>query len=307
VELRIGTRKSDLAQTQSTTVMQALKVLGINGALVFIESSGDKDRKTPLYESDGTQPGLFTKELEDALLDDRIDLAVHSLKDLPTQSPPGLEVAAITRREDAGDTLLIHPQFHVPANLLGLADGATVGTSSLRREAQLLAIRPDLKVVPLRGNVPTRIKKVSTNDVAATVLANAGLNRLRADLSQVAVVALAAEDFVGAPGQGALALETRVGIPSALKNKIAELNCEKAAGETILERKLLRELEGGCTLPLGVKAKWLGDGLYDLRAFLGVVEKNSSPRRWKSFERFHGQGTESSLLGEALGFFRGRM
>ena len=304
--LRIGTRKSDLAQTQSTTVMEALKALGLDGKLVLIESTGDKDRKTPLYESaGGSSAGLFTKELEEALLEDRIDLAVHSLKDLPTVCAKGLEVAAVTKRENAADTLLINRNFHAPDKRLGLAEGATVGTSSLRREAQLLAVRPDLKIVPLRGNVPTRVKKAADNAVNATVLAQAGLNRLNLSLSTVAVFNLPPDDFVGAPGQGALALETRTGLPSAVKAIISQLNDEKAFGETTLERKLLRELEGGCTLPLGVRAKWKASGIYELRAFLGVVEPDAEPRKWKAFERFHGEGTPENLLVEAMKFFGG--
>ncbi len=300
---RIGTRKSDLAQTQSTTVMNQLKALGLEGELVFIESSGDKDRKTPLYENSGAVPGLFTKELEEALADNRIDLAVHSLKDLPTLQPKGLEVLAITKRENAADTLLVHPKFFAPERPLRLAEGATVGTSSLRREAQLLAVRPDLKVVPLRGNVPTRLKKVVDNAVNATVLAQAGLNRLGLDLSAVGVYALPPEEFVAAPGQGALALETRTGLPSNIKAIIAQLNDEKAFGETTLERKLLRELEGGCTLPLGVRAKWKEKDVYELRAFLGVIEKGAEPRNWKSFPRFHAEGISANLLKEAMAFF----
>ncbi len=307
MKLRIGTRKSDLAQTQSGMVLGLLKSNGLEGELVFIESSGDKDRKTPLYESDGSQPGLFTKELEEALLKNRIDIAVHSLKDLPTQCPQGLKVSAVGFRENGGDSLLINPQS-TDANLpLGIATGAKVGTSSLRREAQLLAVRPDLKIESLRGNVPTRVNKAISGQIAAVVLANAGLNRLNLDLSKVVQVELPPEQFIGAPGQGALALETRVELPSAVALVLAKLNDERAATETGLERMLLRELEGGCTLPFGAKAKGLGNGLFILWAFLGILEKDTKERKWKSFERFHGEGTQENLLKEALTFFRGRM
>ena len=310
MKLRIGTRKSDLAQTQSKTVLEQLAAKGLPGELVFIESSGDKDRKTPLYETQSSQAGVFTKELEEALVDGRIDLAVHSLKDLPTQVRDGLLVAAISVRENSGDTLLINPEHSAPSLPLGIALGSRVGTSSLRREAQLLAVRSDLRVLPLRGNVPTRVKKVEKFEFSATVLANAGLNRLKLDLSKVVAIPLALEQFVGAPGQGALGLETRSDLHPKLGKALLELNNVKAAAETTLERKLLRELEGGCTLPFGARAKALGNDLFELRAFLGVIEPNAdekAPRKWRSFERFHGEGTEAGLLKEALAYFRGRM
>ncbi len=310
MKLRIGTRKSDLAQTQSKTVLKQLADKGIQGELVLIDSSGDKDRKTPLYETDGSQPGVFTKELEDALIDGRIDLAVHSLKDLPTEVRTELMVAAVSVREDAGDTLLIHTEHSAPSLPLGIALGSRIGTSSLRREAQLLAVRPDLRVQPLRGNVPTRLKKVEKFEISATVLANAGLNRLKLDLSHVIAVSLSAELFVGAPGQGALGLETRTDVPPKLRKALSELNDAKASAETGLERKLLRELEGGCTLPFGARAKWLGNDLFELRAFLGIVEPNgdqAAVRKWLAFERFHGEGAEAGLIKEALAYFRGRM
>ena len=307
MKLRIGTRKSDLAQTQSSFVMAILKSRGLDGELVFIESSGDRDRKTPLYETGGFSPGVFTKELEEALLKNRIDLAIHSLKDLPTQCPDGLKVAAVGFRENAGDSLLINPLAADSSITLGIALNAKVGTSSLRREAQLLAVRPDLKVQSLRGNVPTRVKKAISGDFSGVVLANAGLKRLNLDLSKVVRVELPPDQFIGAPGQGALALETRVELPSPLAAHLSELNDEKAAAETGLERKLLRELEGGCTLPFGARAKGLGNGLFILWAFLGILEEEKGQRTWKSFERFHGEGSQENLLKEAMAFFRGRM
>lgn len=292
--IRIGTRKSALAKVQTEGIRRRLEALGIVCELVEVVSSGDKDHTTPLYAMEPGSPGLFTKQLEAKLLDRTVDLAVHSLKDLPTQQPPGLVVAAVPERVDAADVLLIHKDKCDPNALWNLPTGAVVGTSSLRREALLLAKRPDLKVIPVRGNVPTRAEMPLTGKVDAVVLAEAGLHRLGLDLSRVVKVRLPTEDFVAAPGQGALALETRTDCPEPLRAALAQLHDVNAETETRIERRILRELEGGCTLPLGVRCQVTKKG-FSARAFLGVVRPGTT-RDWLSFHRFQMEETDADVL-----------
>lgn len=283
---RIGTRKSALALTQSRQVMAFLEEQGVRCELVEIESSGDQDRKTPLYQIEPESPGLFTKQLEVALEAHEIDLAVHSLKDLPTQQPEGLGVAAVGHRVDSDDCLLVHGARYDQTGLYGLPPGATVGTSSLRREAQLLAVRPDLKIVPIRGNVPTRLRKAETGEVDAVVLAEAGLFRLGLEPKGAVPVRLPRDRFVSAPGQGALAVETRREIPNELAIALAKFHDSASEIETRVERQVLAGLHGGCTLPLGARCEARPAGL-KLAAFLGLSrDRKDAPREWLGFERF---------------------
>jgi hydroxymethylbilane synthase len=299
---RIGTRKSALAKVQSEGIRRRLEGLGLSCEIVEIMSRGDEDRTTPLYQLDPGSPGLFTKQLESKLLEGVIDLAVHSLKDLPTVQPAGLEVGGIPERADAGDCLVIAPARFDASAPLGLARGARVGTSSLRREAQLLAERSDLQIVPLRGNVPTRVAAAAGGKVDAVVLAEAGLHRLGLDLSAVRKVPLGEERFVGAPGQGALALEVRSDCPDELRRALASLHDETAARETRIERRILRALEGGCTLPLGVRCRVRSEGL-SLRAFLGVTGVNGP--RWNGFHHFDfSHAGEDTLVDETVRHFQ---
>jgi hydroxymethylbilane synthase len=314
---RIGTRKSLLATTQSKQVLKLLEDQNIPCELVLIESEGDIDRTTPLYEIETSAPGLFTKQLEQALLDGRIDVAVHSLKDLPTLQPEGLKVACLPPRVITADCIIASPKAIRAGSMpLGLREGATVGTSSLRREAQLLSVRPDLKITPIRGNVPTRIDAVRKGKLDAVVLAEAGLFRLNLlfkNEKDVIKVPLPVENFVPAPGQGALALEVRAddenqkgekGLISCM-SKIHHIPTEI---ETRIERRILRELEGGCTLPLGVrcvsKVKEIA-----LSAFLGVLKDTGGVgHTWSSFHHFElRDSTEDTLVRKTVDFFRGVM
>jgi hydroxymethylbilane synthase len=306
-KIRIGTRKSALAKFQSNQVKHELETLGLACELVEIVSSGDVDRKTPLYEIELSSPGLFTKQLETALLENKIDLAVHSLKDLPTTQPKGLKVAAVSKRVDASDCLLVRASRYDASKLLGLPEGATVGTSSLRREAQLLSERPDVRVVPVRGNVPTRCEKARDGEVDATILAEAGIGRLGLKLEGLVKVHLPSDHFVPAPGQGALALETRSDIPKQLEMALAKLNAIEAETETRVERRVLQALEGGCTLPLGVRCTvHPPHGLW-LRAFLGTTEagREKGPRRWTGFHRFEATDQNvAALIEKTVGHFK---
>lgn len=291
---RLGTRASLLARTQSEWVRARLESPALRLSVVPIESTGDGNWKHPLFAVSPESPGLFTRELEDALLAGTIDLAVHSLKDLPTRQPPGLVVRAIPTRESSRDVLCIRPdRIDRSQPVLPLAAGATVGTSSLRREAALLAARPDLKIVSIRGNVPTRLDKARQASVDAVVLAEAGLRRLGAVSHRLAegleLHPLDESVFVPAPAQGALAVQTRDAVAPALAAALAAIHDDVAAEEVRWERFVLRGAEGGCTLPLGVRCRRDGDA-WTIDAFLGLLEapaRPNEPRRWMSFHHVH--------------------
>jgi hydroxymethylbilane synthase len=285
MKFRIGTRKSALAKVQSLWVKDQLELHGISCELVEIESEGDKKTDQPLYEIE-TTPGIFTKQLEVALEKNLIDLAVHSLKDLPTEQPKGLRLSAVTKRVGESDKLLIHPSFYDEKKPLGLKSGAKVGTSSLRREAQMLELQQDIQIVPVRGNVPTRVKSVSDRKIDAVVLAEAGLARLGLFPDDLVIRDLTPDLFVPAPGQGALAIETRESIPDELSQALKSLHDPQSETETRVERAILRGLHGGCTLPLGVRCRKEGNTL-KVKAFLGVASTRKGPdRKWLRFERF---------------------
>lgn len=256
--LRIGTRGSALALWQANFVAATLKRLhGIECELVRIRTAGDHLQSASVAQinAQSGMKGLFIKELEDALLTEKVDLAVHSMKDVPTETPEGLAFPAITRREDPRDCLIARPA----RTLQHLQAGARVGTSSLRRRAQLLHFRPDLQVADLRGNVDTRLKKLAGGEFDAIVLAMAGVNRLRAskEITQV----LQPEVMLPAVGQGALGIETRASDSETSKLAAALDDTETRLCVTV-ERALLREMEGGCQVPLGAYARVQGDEIF---------------------------------------------
>jgi hydroxymethylbilane synthase len=251
---QIGSRGSDLALWQSRTVLAALrKAAGADwqSDITVITTRGDVDQSP--YLAGGVEKGFFTRELEVALLDRRIDLVVHSLKDLPTAVPQGLLNRTILPRATAADWLLIRREFHAPRNdgLLPLKPGARVGASSLRRGALLGQYAPQATSVPLRGNVPTRVRKLGEGaSVDAIVLAAAGLTRLALDLSAFEVVELAPEWWIPPPGQGALAAQCRAG-DTAIDTQVAALVDRACDEATRWEREFLRVIEGGCSTPFG--------------------------------------------------------
>ena len=246
----VGTRGSPLAIAQTRHVCDRLvaahPVLAEDGALrtTVIATSGDRFVDRPLAEIGGK--GLFTKEIEEALLDGRIDLAVHSMKDVPTWLPEGLEIAAIPEREDPRDVLIVREAQGV-AGLADLPQGARVGTGSLRRQAQLLARRPDIAVVPMRGNVGTRLRKVADGAADATLLALAGLKRLGEDVVGMAV--LAPEDMLPAVGQGALGIECRTN-DVQLQEMLQPIVDSATTAAVQCERALLEVLDGSCRMPI---------------------------------------------------------
>ncbi|MCL4305384.1 hydroxymethylbilane synthase [bacterium] len=254
----IGTRGSDLARTQTNWVKNFLEQkLNMTIEVNIITTQGDRVTDRPLRELEGS--GYFTKELEEALLDGRIDVAVHSYKDMPSRAPEGLTLAAVSAREDAADLLIMRPDAATSdEDDLFLKPEALVGTSAVRRETQLLALRPDLETKDLRGNVPTRLRKLRDGEYDAIMLASAGVRRLALDLSEFRVERLAPSLFVPAPGQGALAIQMRADDSRLSIVREAVHNAESFTA-TRIERQLQALFGGGCGLPLGAYASRNGD------------------------------------------------
>jgi hydroxymethylbilane synthase len=247
--IKIGTRGSELALWQANFVREELEKLGHTVEINIIHTQGDKIQDLSFDKLEGK--GFFTKEIEAALLSKEVDLAVHSHKDLETTPPAGLMIAAVSDREDPSELLLANPGAVDSTELWGLKKNAIIGTSSARRKSQLLALRPDLQIKDLRGNVPTRIKKLKTEGYDAILLAKAGVNRLNLDLSDLHVEVLDPTIFVPAPAQGVLGLQIRTE-DSRLAEILSNLNHTYTAQKIELERNVLRLMEGGCQLPLGV-------------------------------------------------------
>jgi hydroxymethylbilane synthase len=245
--LRIGTRGSLLAKWQAEFVRKQLfAATGVEAEIVIIKTSGDRMQQAPLTQIGGK--GIFIKELEDALLEESVDLAVHSVKDIPTDTPSRLCFPAVCRRDDVRDCL-ISPKGTTLANL---REGARVGTSSLRRHAQLNHIRPDLDVRDLRGNVDTRLRKVESGEYDAILLAKAGLDRL--GWSQRITEILAPDVCMPAVGQGAIAIEARLNDAEAA-DALVKFDDAETRTAIICERSLLAALQGGCQVPLGAWAR----------------------------------------------------
>ena len=255
--LKLGTRGSRLALWQAEWVKAALARAGVAAELVIIKTRGDAEVDRPLHELEGK--GFFTKEIEEALRDGRIDVAVHSLKDLPTMLPAGLMLAAVPKRADPAEALVTRDAGIT--SIAGLAAGTKIGTSSLRRVAQIRYLRADLEIVPLRGNVPTRVRKVKEgrDGLDAALLAGAGLERL--ELAGHIAARLDPLDVMPAPGQGALGLEVRADDRKA-HGALAPLEDAASACQVAAERGLLAALEGGCQAPVAAWV-WMRDALKD--------------------------------------------
>lgn len=256
MRLTIGSRGSQLALWQANHIAAKLRERGHEVQIEIIHTTGDKIVDVALAKVGAK--GMFTKEIEEALAEGRVDLAVHSLKDLPTELSERFEIGAVPAREDARDAFC-SARF---SSIEDLPQGARVGTSSLRREAQLKALRRDLVVHPLRGNVDTRLRKLESGEFDAIILASAGLKRLgRTELIRQIIPV---ETMCPAAGQGALAVEIRAG-DAAVKDAIAFLDDPATRAETECERALLRKMGGGCQVPIGANAKWR-DGKLHLEA-----------------------------------------
>jgi hydroxymethylbilane synthase len=282
--LRIGSRGSQLALWQANHIGELLRGQGHEVEIEVIKTTGDKITDVALAQV-GTK-GMFTKEIEEALADGRVDLAVHSLKDLPTELLPGFEIAAITEREDPYD-VFCSSRYE---SIAELPQSARVGTSSLRRQAQLKALRPDLEIQPLRGNVDTRLRKLASGDYDAIILAAAGLNRLgkKEFIRQVIPV----ETMCPAAGQGALAVEVRTG-NAAIAQHIRFLDNKSARTSTTCERALLKKLGGGCQVPIGAYAE-IRDGRLHLQAVVADPDGTTVLRESR-------KGSDPVQLGEIVG------
>ena len=249
IDIVIGSRGSDLALWQAHYVKKRLSELGHNVTINIIKTQGDAIQHLSFDKLEGK--GFFTKEIEAALLDGSIDLAVHSHKDLETNPPEGLIIAAVSERADPADILLVRESAVDTNKKWGLIEGAIVGTSSARRKSQLLAHRPDTILKDLRGNVPTRINKLRNQQYDAILLAKAGVDRLEIDLSEFNVIVLDPSEFVPAPAQGVLGLQIRKS-DDRMAEILKPLNNKLVQKRIAIERKVLNLLEGGCQLPLGV-------------------------------------------------------
>lgn len=294
--VRIGTRRSKLALTQSGMMQRAIgRALGVADAdlardvpLVEIVTTGDRVQDRRLLEIGGK--AMFTKEIEEALLAGRIDVAVHSMKDVPAEQPPGLAVAAIPEREDARDAFVSTGYTDFAA----LPHGARLGTASLRRQAQALALRPDLKIEMLRGNVDTRLRRLAEGEFEAILLAAAGLNRL--GLSEVIRECLSPDVFLPAPGQGALALQTRIEDIDA--PWVSALNHAPTALAVAAERGAMTALEGSCRTAVGAHAVITGDRLTLTTEMLSP----DGAARWRRIGTMEGTDLEqATILGQRLG------
>lgn len=287
----IGSRGSQLALVQAHLIQEQLQqqTPGIEIRIEIIKTTGDV-RTEPLSIIGGK--GVFTKELEEALLDERIDLAVHSLKDLPTITPQGLAIPAICKRDDPRDALVLPMKTKAGATLQQLASGAVAGTSSPRRLAQLKSLRSDLTFKDVRGNVDTRLRKLDDGEYDALILACAGLRRLQLDNRITA--ALPADQMLPAVGQGALAIETRstdadaIEVAVRLDHKFTRVACTA-------ERALLRELGGGCQLPIAAHAV-VRDKRVRLDGLIAATDGTKIVR-----ERVSGGLDEAEELGRLLG------
>lgn len=265
MKIRLGTRGSDLARTQATTIAEQLRKRGAEVEMHYIRTSGD-DSSAPDFASVGPQ-GVFVREIENALINGAIDVAVHSYKDLPTDSPASLIVAAVPERLDAADVLITREPLTGKGDMMSLPDGATVGTASARRQVWIRHFRPDLVAVPLRGNLPTRLRRLKAGEYDAILLASSGIERLSTagDVLDDLLAALFSypldpEQFVPAPSQGALAVQCRRA-DSKVRDFATELNDPPSNAAVTEERAALALAEGGCDTAFGAYCTADADGV----------------------------------------------
>jgi hydroxymethylbilane synthase len=299
---RIATRSSELALRQARMVAERLLASGVPSELVTYKTTGDRNLSEPL--SGIGAKGLFTKELEDDLARGEVDCCVHSLKDLPTAMTDGLALGALLEREDPRDVLIVNHIVGADA-IATLPRGSRVGTSSLRRRVQLLALRADLEVVELRGNVPTRVRKVDEGQVHAAILAAAGLHRL--NIVQRITAYLDAPAWLPAAGQGAIAVQIRADDPDT-RRIVSAMNDADTEIQTRAERAFLAALEGGCQVPIGSLAMMEGvptlhgfisdiDGRQDVRGSVTLDMKDPEASGVALAKQLRGRGATEILAG----------
>ena len=290
VQIRLGTRGSPLALAQARTVRaQLAEAAGLDPAAVeicVIKTSGDRIQDRPLAEAGGK--GLFTKEIEDALIARDIDLAVHSAKDVPTLLPDGLALAGCLAREDVRDVFI----SRTAPSIAALPAGAVVGTASLRRQAQVKRLRPDLRVVSFRGNVETRLRKIEAGEVDATLLALAGLRRL--GLVAAATCILGIDEFLPAVGQGAIAIETRAA-DERISTLLAGINHPPTAAALAAERAFLAALDGSCRTPIAGHAVITGSTV----RLHGMILRPDGSEAHEAVREGHVR--DAAVLGDAAG------
>jgi hydroxymethylbilane synthase len=287
MKIKIGTRGSKLAMTQANYVAGCLKQIApeISTEICVIKTAGDIMQDVSLLKIGGK--GVFVKEIEDALLSGTIDLAVHSMKDVPTENPEGLNIAAILPREDARDILVSRDNKKIEF----MPKGAKIGTGSMRRASQILAIMPDITIVPLRGNLDTRLKKIETENLAGVILAAAGMKRM--GFAEKITQYLPIETMLPAVGQGALGLEIRNN-DEALKKIMIKLNHEPTQREVTAERSYLRALGGGCQLPIAAFGK-INNGQLFLEGLVAALQGANIIR-----DKVKGDPAEAEELGKKL-------
>lgn len=287
MHIKIGTRGSKLAMAQANYVADCLQKTDakINTEICIIKTTGDIMQDVSLLKIGGK--GVFVKEIEDALLSGTIDLAVHSMKDVPTENPEGLIFAAILPREDVRDILVSRDNIKIEF----MPKGAKIGTGSMRRASQILATMPDITIVPLRGNLDTRLKKIETENLAGVILAAAGMKRM--GFAEKITQYLPIETMLPAVGQGALGLEIRDN-DGVLKKILAKLNHEPTRTEVTAERSYLRALGGGCRLPIAAFAK-IDGGQLSLEGLVAAPRGTSVVR-----DKVRGSIDEAEDLGRKL-------
>jgi hydroxymethylbilane synthase len=294
--IRAGTRGSPLALLQTRTFLRLLAAVPDAGASreVIIATTGDAVQDRPLADIGGK--GLFAKEIHEALLDHRIDCAVHSLKDLETDLPPGILLGCVLAREDARDVLILGKDCGQPTPadpLAALPHAAVIGTSSVRRQAQLLHARPDLRVVPIRGNVQTRLRKLRDGECQGTTLALAGLRRLGMDIP--GAIILDPETMLPAATQGIVGITIRAG-DTALRELFGQIEDPVSRAVATAERALLAALDGSCRTPIGAHARLLTDGSLTLTGLIARVDGSFLLRRSET-----GAATDAARIGADLG------
>ncbi|WP_236978737.1 hydroxymethylbilane synthase [Membranihabitans maritimus] len=247
--IKIGTRGSKLAMWQAEHFQQLLNEINIESSIIVLKTKGDRIQNLSFDKIEGK--GFFTKEIEDALLAEEIDVAVHSLKDLPTESPEGLVIAGLSSRANPADLLLIREDSYDEQQPFKLKKGSIVGTSSQRRKSLVRYFRPDISLKDIRGNVPTRIQKLKDGNFDAIVIAKAGVDRINARIEGLHSRVLNPKEFISAPGQGVIAFQTREG-EIDIRKMLGRLSDKNLVDTVNVERKVLKLLEGGCHMPIGV-------------------------------------------------------
>ena len=279
----IGTRGSDLALWQAN---ETARLLNHESRLEIIKTSGDRFLDIPLQGR--VDKGFFTKEIEAQLIEGSIDVAVHSLKDLPTKQPPGLEIAAYLPRAPLSDVLLVHPDWHDPEARVPLKEGCKTGATSLRRQCLLKSWAPHVKPAFLRGNVPSRVQKCKDGQFGAIILARAGVGRLGLDLDPLIAYEFIPEQWLPAPGQGAIAIQVR-SEDERVKHIVSQMNHKATQKAIEIERNLLASYEGGCHTAFGALAMESGP-VWDVR--LGMEDENGTWRVARFSEEFKASSTK---------------